>query len=74
MRPELYQKSLHFEIMGIWTILSVDHKGQEKHPCCIGSSDDHNLNPTEKNVVLDAYSIMSGYGIKGKNLEKKYFF
>ncbi len=35
------------------TILSLDHKGQTKHPCCIGSSDPNSLKLYVKSAELD---------------------
>ena len=48
-----------------WAILSVDHKGQEKRPCCIGSSEDDSMQPRCEECGLGCYSVMLGYGIKG---------
>ena len=36
-----------------WAILSLDHKGQTKHPCCIGSSDPNSLKLYVKSAELD---------------------
>jgi len=48
-----------------WAILAVDHKGQEKHPCCIGSSEIDSMKPRCEECGLGCYSVMLGYGIKG---------
>lgn len=48
-----------------WTIISVDHKGHEKLPCCIGSSDDDSMRPICEQCGLGCYSVLLGYGIKG---------
>lgn len=48
-----------------WAILSVDHMGREKHPCCIGSADKDSMKPICEDCGLGCYSVLVGYGIKG---------
>ena len=36
-----------------WAILSLDHMGRVKQPCCIGSANNKELKPNMKNMVLD---------------------
>ena len=47
-----------------WTILSVDHKGREKLPCCIGSAEKDSMKPICEQCELGCYSVLMGYGIK----------
>ena len=48
-----------------WSIISVDHKGREKRPCCIGSAEDDSMKPRCEECGLGCYSVLLGYGIKG---------
>lgn len=48
-----------------WAILSVDHMGREKKPCCIGSADKKSMKPICEDCGLGCYSVLVGYGIKG---------
>ena len=48
-----------------WAILSLDHKGKIKQPCCIGSSDSKALKPMCEKCGLGCYSILVTQGIKG---------
>jgi sulfatase maturation enzyme AslB (radical SAM superfamily) len=48
-----------------WAILSLDHKGKIKQPCCIGSSDNKALKPMCEKCGLGCYSILVAQGIKG---------
>jgi Fe-coproporphyrin III synthase len=49
-----------------WAILSLDHLGRIKQPCCIGSSDTKNgLKPICERCGLGCYSILVANGIKG---------
>lgn len=48
-----------------WAILSVDHMGREKQPCCIGSADKGSMKPICEDCGLGCYSVLVGYGIKG---------
>lgn len=48
-----------------WAILSVDHMGREKKPCCIGSADKDSMKPICEDCGLGCYSVLIGYGIKG---------
>jgi len=47
-----------------WAILSVDHKGKEKLPCCIGSAEKDSMKPICEQCGLGCYSVLMGYGIK----------
>jgi len=47
-----------------WAILSVDHKGREKLPCCIGSAEKDSMKPICEQCGLGCYSVLMGYGIK----------
>src|SRR6185503_2456843 len=49
-----------------WAILSLDHKGKVKQPCCIGSSDSKALKPICEKCGLGCYSILVAQGIKNK--------
>ena len=52
-----------------WAILSLDHLGRVKQPCCIGSSDIKNgLKPICERCGLGCYSILVANGIKGNNV------
>lgn len=48
-----------------WSILSVDHMGREKRPCCIGSAEDKSAKPICEECGLGCYSVLIGYGMKG---------
>lgn len=48
-----------------WAILSLDHMGRVKLPCCIGSSDNKGLKPICEECGLGCYSILVAKGIKG---------
>jgi MoaA/NifB/PqqE/SkfB family radical SAM enzyme len=51
-----------------WAILSLDHLGRVKQPCCIGSSDTKNgLKPLCERCGLGCYSVLVANGIKGNN-------
>ena len=51
-----------------WAILSLDHLGRVKKPCCIGSSDTKNgLKPICERCGLGCYSVLVANGIKGNN-------
>ena len=48
-----------------WAILSVDHMGREKMPCCIGSASEDSMKPRCEDCGLGCYSVLVGYGMKG---------
>ena len=48
-----------------WAILSLDHMGRVKQPCCIGSADSKALKPICEDCGLGCYSIMVANGIRG---------
>ena len=48
-----------------WAILSVDHMGREKKPCCIGSAEKSSMAPICEDCGLGCYSVLVGYGIRG---------
>lgn len=48
-----------------WAILSVDHMGNEKRPCCIGSARPDSMKPRCEECGLGCYSVLVGYGMKG---------
>ena len=48
-----------------WAILSVDHMGREKKPCCIGSAEKNSMAPICEDCGLGCYSVLIGYGIRG---------
>ena len=48
-----------------WAIVSVDHMGREKHPCCIGSAEEKSMKPRCEECGLGCYSVLIGYGMKG---------
>jgi len=48
-----------------WAILSVDHMGREKSPCCIGSAENNSMKPRCEECGLGCYSVLIGYGMKG---------
>jgi Fe-coproporphyrin III synthase len=48
-----------------WAILSLDHMGRVKQPCCIGSADSKGLKPICEECGLGCYSILVAQGITG---------
>ena len=50
-----------------WAILSLDHMGRVKKPCCIGSATSKGLKPICEQCGLGCYSILVAQGIKGNN-------
>ena len=51
-----------------WAILSLDHLGRVKQPCCIGSFDTKNgLKPICERCGLGCYSVLVANGIKGNS-------
>jgi Fe-coproporphyrin III synthase len=49
-----------------WAILSLDHMGRIKQPCCIGSADAKNsMKPICEDCGLGCYSILVAQGIRG---------
>lgn len=48
-----------------WAILSVDHLGRIKQPCCIGSADTEALKPICEKCGLGCYSVLVAQGITG---------
>ena len=48
-----------------WAILSLDHMGRIKQPCCIGSADSKGLKPICEQCGLGCYSVLVAQGIKG---------
>jgi len=48
-----------------WAILSLDHMGRVKHPCCIGSADAKSMKPLCEECGLGCYSILVAQGIRG---------
>jgi Fe-coproporphyrin III synthase len=49
-----------------WAILSLDHMGRIKQPCCIGSADVKNsMKPICEDCGLGCYSILVAQGIRG---------
>lgn len=48
-----------------WAILSLDHMGRVKQPCCIGSADSKGLKPICEQCGLGCYSVLVAQGIKG---------
>jgi MoaA/NifB/PqqE/SkfB family radical SAM enzyme len=48
-----------------WTIISVDHMGREKLPCCIGSAEKNAMKPICEDCGLGCYSVFVSYGMKG---------
>jgi hypothetical protein len=41
-----------------WAILSLDHMGRTKQPCCIGSADSKEMKPLCEDYGLGCYSIL----------------
>jgi Fe-coproporphyrin III synthase len=52
-----------------WAIISVDHMGREKRPCCIGSADKDSMKPICEDCGLGCYSVLLGYGLKGSQIK-----
>lgn len=50
-----------------WAILSLDHMGRIKQPCCIGSFNNKGLKPICEKCGLGCYSILVAQGIKNNN-------
>jgi len=48
-----------------WAILSLDHMGRIKQPCCIGSADSKSLKPICEDCGLGCYSVLVANGISG---------
>ena len=48
-----------------WAIVSVDHMGRDKQPCCIGSAEKDGMKPRCEECGLGCYSVLMGYGMKG---------
>jgi hypothetical protein len=48
-----------------WAILSLDHMGRVKQPCCIGSADAKSLKPICEDCGLGCYSVLVANGISG---------
>jgi MoaA/NifB/PqqE/SkfB family radical SAM enzyme len=48
-----------------WAILSLDHLGRIKQPCCIGSADSKSMKPLCEDCGLGCYSILVAQGING---------
>lgn len=48
-----------------WSIISVDHMGREKRPCCIGSAENDSLKPICEDCGLGCYSVFVANGMKG---------
>ena len=48
-----------------WTIISVDHMGREKMPCCIGSAEKDSMKPICEDCGLGCYSVFVSYGMRG---------
>lgn len=48
-----------------WAIISLDHMGRVKQPCCIGSADNKGLKPICEKCGLGCYSILVAQGING---------
>lgn len=48
-----------------WAILSLDHMGKVKQPCCIGSADAKSTKPLCEDCGLGCYSILVAQGIVG---------
>ena len=52
-----------------WAILSLDHMGRIKQPCCIGSADSKGLKPICEQCGLGCYSVLVANGITGSQVE-----
>jgi hypothetical protein len=48
-----------------WAILSLDHTGRIKRPCCIGSADSKAMKPICEDCGLGCYSVLVASGIAG---------
>jgi hypothetical protein len=48
-----------------WAILSLDHMGRTKQPCCIGSANSKAMKPICEECGLGCYSILVAQGITG---------
>jgi hypothetical protein len=51
-----------------WAILSLDHMGRIKQPCCIGSADNNTkkaAKPICEECGLGCYSVLVANGIRG---------
>jgi Fe-coproporphyrin III synthase len=48
-----------------WAILSLDHMGREKKPCCLGSADSKSLKPICEDCGVGCYSVLVANGIRG---------
>jgi MoaA/NifB/PqqE/SkfB family radical SAM enzyme len=48
-----------------WAILSLDHMGRIKQPCCIGSANSKGLKPICEECGLGCYSVLVANGITG---------
>jgi len=48
-----------------WAILSLDHMGRTKQPCCIGSADSKGIKPICEECGLGCYSVLVAQGIRG---------
>lgn len=48
-----------------WAIISLDHKGRVKQPCCIGNADPKSMRPICEDCGLGCYSILVAQGIRG---------
>ncbi|MEM4275394.1 MAG: radical SAM protein [Candidatus Nitrosocaldaceae archaeon] len=47
-----------------WAILSLDHMGRVKRPCCIGSADTDGIKPICEECGLSSYAMLYCYGIR----------
>jgi Fe-coproporphyrin III synthase len=50
-----------------WAILSLDHMGRVKKPCCIGSADVSAMQPICEECGLSSYAVLYSYGIRNSN-------
>jgi MoaA/NifB/PqqE/SkfB family radical SAM enzyme len=48
-----------------WAILSLDHRGRVKQPCCIGSADAKGTKPLCEECGLGCYSVLVAQGMVG---------
>jgi hypothetical protein len=51
-----------------WAILSLDHLGRIKLPCCIGSANPKALKPLCERCGLGCYSVLVANGLKGTRI------
>src|SRR5438093_13643740 len=67
--------TMHFKVISYgttpvqcpsWAILSLDHMGRVKQPCCIGSADSNSLKPICEQCGLSCYSVLVAHGIRGE--------